>query len=190
MQNRPDPQAGGLIRAEDSLLLIVDVQEKLLPAIQGQEQVRQNIIRLGRFAQIMSMPVLACEQVKLGPTVPDITAALPGVQPIAKASFNCFGSPEFRAALKELGKTQLIIAGIEAHVCVLQTAISGVLEYGWRVQVLMDATGSRSSRNLELVRGRFLQTGVGLSSTEMFVFECLERAGTEAFTAALPLLKA
>lgn len=189
MQERPDPQAGELIRAKDCLLLIVDVQEKLLPAIQGQEQVRQNIVRLGRFAQIMSLPVLVCEQVKLGPTVPDITAALPGVEPIAKATFNCFGSPEFRAALKTQRKTRLIIAGIEAHVCILQTAISGVLEHGWRVQVLMDATGSRSPRNLELARDRFLQTGVGLSSTEMFLFEALQRAGTEAFTAALPLLK-
>lgn len=178
----------GLIQANECVFVIVDVQERLLPAIQDKKQVEENIVRLVRFCSIMDIPVQLCEQVNLGNTVGPIKQEIDDVRPIEKETFDCFGSTPFREALGASGKKTLILAGIETHVCVLQTAISAVAR-GYQVQVVMDATSSRAKRNADLARDRFLQSGVTLSSTEMFIFEALQRAKTEEFRQTLPLIR-
>ena len=178
----------GLIRPEECVLVIVDVQEKLLPSIWKKEQVQENIVRLAAFCSIMHIPVLVSEQIKLGRTIREIEKEVQGFQPVVKESFNCFGAEAFRDSLSASGKKQLVVAGIESHVCVLQTAVSGAA-LGYRVQVVMDATSSRSELDYQLARDRFRQSGIVISSTEMFFFEAMQRAGTVEFKQVLPLIK-
>ncbi|MFW6054851.1 MAG: isochorismatase family protein [Thermodesulfobacteriota bacterium] len=178
----------GLIRPEECLLVIVDVQEKLLPRIWKKEQIQENIVRLASFCSIMHIPVLVSEQVKLGETIMEIRREVEEFQPVVKDSFDCFGAEAFRDSLAASGKKQLIVAGIESHVCVMQTAVSGVAQ-GYRVQVVMDATSSRSELDYQLARDRFHQSGVVISSTEAFLFEAMQRAGTTEFKQVLALVK-
>ncbi|MCF8106947.1 MAG: isochorismatase family protein [Desulfohalobiaceae bacterium] len=178
----------GLIRPEECVLVIVDVQEKLLPSIWKKEQIQANIVRLASFCSIMHIPVLVSEQVKLGKTIVEIRREVKEFQPLVKEAFNCFAAKAFRESLSASGKKQLIVAGIESHVCVMQTAVSGVA-LGYRVQVVMDATSSRSELDYQLARDRFHQSGVVISSTEAFFFEAMQRAGTAEFKQALPFIK-
>ena len=112
-----------LIRREDSILVIIDVQEKLMPAIHNREQVTDNVIRLLRFARLIGLPVILTEQDKLGPTLPEVKKEIPGVGPIVKTSFNCFYCPDFSERVAKPDRNTLILAGVENHVCVAQTAL-------------------------------------------------------------------
>jgi isochorismate hydrolase len=110
-----------------------------------------------------------------------------GVQPISKLEFDCFGSSAFRAHVGEQGRDTLIITGVEAHVCVAQTALSGLSNY--RVQVVSDAISSRSLHNREVALQRMGQNGVTITSTEMVIYELLQKAGTDTFREVLALVK-
>ncbi len=172
----------------DCVLVLIDLQEKLLPVMTARESVIQNTVRLVRFASIMDIPVLACEQIKLGSTVEQISTQWSDVEPISKSTFDCFGADAFLSRLRGLDRQTLIIAGIEAHICVTQTGLSA-LRKGFVPHVVMDATSTRSEHNLPIARDRLLQSGATLTSTEMFIFECLKEAGTETFKQAFPLVK-
>jgi len=174
--------------AEDCVLVLIDLQEKLLPVMAGQEAVTQNAVRLVSFARIVDIPILACEQVKLGSTVEQISSQWEAVDPIAKSTFDCFGSDEFLSRLRELNRQTVVIAGIEAHICVTQTGLSA-LRKGFVPHVVLDATSARSEHNVSIARDRLLQSGATLTSTEMFIFECLKEAGTQAFKQTFPLIK-
>ena len=112
-----------LISRSESLLVVIDAQERLLPAIAEREAVVENLVRLVKFARIIELPVVVTEQEKLGQTVPEIRAELAGEEPIQKATFDCFGCPQFKERLAKLGRRVLILAGVEAHICIAQTAI-------------------------------------------------------------------
>lgn len=176
------------LAAQDCVLVLIDLQEKLLPVMTAQETVVQNTIRLVRFARIMDIPILACEQIKLGSTVEQISSQWPEVEPISKSTFDCFGAEAFLSRLRALNRQTLVIAGIEAHICVTQTGLSA-LRKGFVPHVVFDATSTRSEHNLPIARDRLMQSGATLTSTEMFIFECLQEAGTEAFKQAFALVK-
>jgi nicotinamidase-related amidase len=176
-----------LLSAEDCVLAIIDVQEKLLPVMEDEERVQNNIVRLLQFCRIASIPVLPCEQIKLGSIVEPIRRELEETAPIRKDCFNCFDSPEFRDRLRALDRRALIVAGIEAHICVSQTAIAGLADYD--VHVVADATSSRHAPNIDIASNRLLQAGAVVTSTEMFMFEVLRRAGTDAFRQTIKLVK-
>ena len=176
-----------LIRREDSILVIIDVQEKLMPAIPNRQQVIDNVIRLIRFARIIGLPVILTEQDKLGPTLPEIKKEIPGVDPIVKTSFNCFYCPAFSEQVKKPGRNTLILAGVENHVCVAQTALHALP--GFNVHVVGDAISSRTPENRDLGIERMRQFGAVITSTEMLIFELLKQAGTEEFKKVLPLVK-
>jgi len=180
-----------LLHPDQTALVVIDLQEKLLPAITGGERVVRNSLLLLRLAEILALPVVMTTQYSrgLGPTVPEILGAAPGIAPLDKVTFGCFGDEGFSRRLKGLaGRTQLVVAGIEAHICVAQTVL-GALEQGYTVHVASDATGSRSEENHRIGLARMERAGALLSSTEMAIYELLGRSDGEAFKKMLPHLK-
>jgi nicotinamidase-related amidase len=176
---------------ERAALVVVDLQQKLLPAIAESERVLHNSLLLLRLAQILELPVLLTTQYRrgLGATVPEVTAAAPGVEPLDKVSFGCFGSEDFLARLRSLdGRDQLLVAGIESHICVAQTVL-GALESGYQVHVASDAVGSRAESNRQIGLSRMERAGALLSSAEMAAYELLARSDGHAFKQMLPYLK-
>lgn len=185
----PDRPAfsSSLIRPEQSVLVIIDVQERLTPVIAGKEALIENVIRLVKFSRIMNLPLILTEQEKLGRTLPGIRQERPDAPVISKVHFNCFGSEAFRKEVEGHKRKVLILAGIEAHICVLQTAIHAVSEY--TVHAVNDAVSSRAPGNRDTALRRMEQAGATITSTETVIYELLERAGTPAFKKALQLVK-
>jgi len=171
-------------------LVVVDVQERLLPAIFEQQRVVQNSLRLVQGAAILQVPVFVTEQYPkgLGPTATEIAAAIPGFAPMEKLAFSACGAEGFVPALKSRQVSEAILCGIEAHVCVTQTCLD-LLEKGFRVFVAADAVSSRTPENHRLGVERMRAAGAIIVSTEMVLFELLERAGTEEFKQILNLVK-
>ena len=176
-----------LLTREDSLLVIIDMQERLLPVIAEKERIIENVVKLVKFSHIIGLAVVLTEQQKLGETVPEIRELLKAIQPISKLEFDCFGSSAFAKHVSEQDKDTLIITGVEAHVCVAQTALSGLSDY--TVQVVSDAISSRSLHNRDVALHRMGQNGVTITSTEMVIYELLQKAGTATFKEALALVK-
>jgi nicotinamidase-related amidase len=183
--NSPEifPRSLSLMSRHNSALLVIDVQEKLLPHIQGHRQLAWNIGRLLQGADILRLPVVASEQYPqgLGPTVPAIGEQLGSVP--AKLSFSCGGCPELAGPLRQLadrGIHKMLVCGIETHVCVQQTVLDLMTE-GFDVYVAVDAVGSRYSLDRETALGRMDSAGATLTTTEATLFEWCERAGTPEF---------
>jgi nicotinamidase-related amidase len=172
---------------EDCVLIMIDMQERLVPAMSQPERMIENGRRLLALAKIMDLPVIFTEQEKLGPTLPELTEGFPDHPSITKTTFNCFSSVPFAAKVRETGRHTLILTGIEAHICVAQTAIWAHPRF--RVHVVSDAISSRSPHNLSVAIERMRAAGLTITSTEMVIYEVLERAGTDEFRAMLPLIK-
>jgi nicotinamidase-related amidase len=173
-------------------LVIVDPQTKLMPAILEADRVIKNCVLLLRLGQTLSIPTVVTTQYAqgLGPLVPEIACAVPGIVPLDKTSFGCFGDENFVAHLKEVasGRNTLLVAGVESHVCVAQTVLAA-LNAGYTVHVARDATSSRTRENWKAGLHRMDRAGAILSSTEMTIYELLGKSGTLEFKAMLPLLK-
>jgi nicotinamidase-related amidase len=180
------------LQADQCALLVVDIQEKLLPPIFNKEELVKNAQLLVRLANILEMPAIVTTQyVKgLGPTVPEIASLLAETQPIDKLQFGCFGCNEFRSALKSLpgNRNTVLLCGMEAHICVMQTAL-GALNDGYLVHVASDAVGSRVRWNWEIGIDRMRAAGAVISTTEMMIYELLRSSGTPQFKQMLPYLK-
>jgi nicotinamidase-related amidase len=176
-----------LITRDDGLLVIIDVQEKMMPAIADRQKVLDNVVRLLKFSEILHLPVILTEQNKLGNTLPEVLAARPDMRPVHKWEFGCFRCHEFVDQVAAAGRKALILAGVETHICVAQTALQGVADY--TVHVVADATSSRDRDNWRIALERMRQAGVVITSTEMVMYELMERAGTDEFRAVLPFVK-
>ena len=176
-----------LLGKDDPLLVIIDMQERLIPVISEKEMVIENVVRLAKFSRIFGFPVVLTEQRNLGDTLPEIREELKDIEPIAKLEFNCFGSGAFSERIKKKDGNTLIIAGIEAHICVAQTALHAHPDYV--VHVVSDAVSSRSLRNRDVALHRMRQQGITVTSTEMLIYELLGKAGTDMFREALKLVK-
>ena len=163
-------------------LLVVDLQERLLPAMYEQERVRENAVRLIKGAAVLQVPVFATEQYRkgLGPTVPEVATAIPGFAPLEKLTFSACGAAGLLAALEDKKAADLILCGVEAHVCVAQTCLD-LLDRGFRVFVVADAVSSRTPENYRFGIDRMRAAGAEIVSTEMALFELLEQAGTAEF---------
>ena len=179
-----------LIRRNQSTLFVVDEQARLAPAMFSRDQAVANTAILIRAATRLGVPVLASEQYPkgLGPTVPEIAALLPAGAIAEKLHFSCASDPGIVARVAELGRKQIIVAGMEAHVCVLQTAL-GLKERGYPVYVVADATSSRRPESHALAMDRLRLAGIPVVNTEMVVFEWLEQAGTAEFKELSALIK-
>jgi nicotinamidase-related amidase len=177
------PRSPELMSRGDTALLVVDVQEKLVPAIHQGGRVVWIVRRLIDGATILGLPVFATEQYPqgLGPTVPELAERLDSAP--SKLTFSCGGCPEFYAALgklRERGIHKILVCGIEAHVCVQQTVLD-LLADAWRVYVAADAVGSRFEMDDLIALGRMDSAGATLTTTEAALFEWCEVAGTPEF---------
>ena len=187
----PSEIARQLLNAEQCALVVVDIQEKLLPPIHEKERLVRNSQLLIRAAKILSLPVIVTTQYSrgLGQTVPEIASLLPDVTPLDKLEFGCFGNGQFCSSVASLnGRNTLLLCGMETHICVLQTAL-GALAQGHRVHVAADAVGSRSELNWKLGLDRMRDAGAVISSTEMMIYELLGKSGTPAFKEMLQFIK-
>jgi nicotinamidase-related amidase len=180
----------GLISKGETVLVVIDVQEKLFVHMAEKEKLAENLTELIRFAHIMKIPIILTEQYPkgLGQTIPQVKQLVQNLQPIEKVEFSCFGSQKFREALTKTQAKTLIIAGIEAHICVTQTAIEG-LKNGYGIYVVEDATSSRRLEDKATAIHRIRQNGVTVVSTEMLIYELLKKAGTPEFKETLKLVK-
>ncbi len=180
-----------LLDARDSLLLVVDVQERLWPQISNRESVRDRCRTLMQGAQRLEVPVLLTEQYPqgLGPTLPELKESLPAsVDILEKRSFSCLGEEALRSRIEQAHRRQLVVCGIEAHVCVLQTVLEA-LERGLRAAVVADAIGSRDEANRQLAIQRMSDSGATVVSVEMVLFEWMRTARHPAFKAISALVK-
>ncbi len=172
----------------DTALLVVDVQEKLVPAIAGHRRVVWNIGRLIDGAKVLGLAVWATEQYPkgLGPTVPELAARLGPIP--AKLTFSCSGCPGLFDVLRGGGRSKVLVCGVEAHVCVGQTVLD-LLAEGFRVYVAADATGARRPADCEIALRRMESAGAVLTTTEAALFEWCQVAGTPEFKEISRLVK-
>ncbi len=187
MKIRQNKKTKNILGRRECVLVVIDVQDKLMPVITEKENVLSNIIRLIRVCHLTDIPIVVTEQEKLGNTVMEIKNELSTETAIQKVHFNCFSCEDFVRQVKEAGRKTLILAGVEAHICVTQTALNALPSYD--VQVVSDAISSRTidNRNVALLRMR--DAGATITSTEMFIYEIVQKAGTDEFRSVLPLVK-
>ena len=178
------------LKAESTALVVVDVQEKLVPAIAEADVVVQQIGQLIDGAKVLQIPILVTEQYRkgLGRTVPQLAKRLDhAVCNVEKLKFSACIEP-IRSALSDLGARTVLVCGIEAHVCVLQSCLD-LLEAGYVVAVAVDAVGSRRRLDRDMAIQRLEQAGVVPTTVESGLLEMIHAAGTEPFKAILPLIR-
>ena len=176
---------------EECALIVIDIQEKLLPPIFEKDRLVKNSQLLIRTAGILNIPTIATTQYAkgLGETVSDLKSLMP-TEAIDKQMFSCFGSDVFCSMLKRLPgrRNTMLLCGMESHICVMQTALAGLRE-GYLVHVASDAVSSRTEWNWKVGLDRMRAGGAVISSTEMMIYELLRSSGTEAFKLVLPHLR-
>jgi len=171
-------------------LVVVDVQGKLAQLMADKETLFRNVKILIQAAQILQIPILWCQQVPkaLGPTVSEIAELLADETPIDKASFSCCADEQFASRLDALNRKQILLCGIETHVCIHQTAMD-LLGQGCEVAVIADAVSSRTVENKHIALGRLAVEGATIASTEMALFELLKTAKHPQFKPIAKLVK-
>jgi len=179
-----------MLEIQNACLVVVDVQGKLAQLMFDKESLFKNIRILIQAASILEIPILWCQQVPeaLGPTVPEIAELLAGEEPIDKACFSCCGDERFTAELNALGREQVVLCGIEAHICIYQTAMD-LMEGGVDVTIVADAVSSRTEQNKETALDRLSAEGANISSVEMALFELLKTAKHPQFRDIARLVK-
>jgi nicotinamidase-related amidase len=177
------------LNQEDSVLLIIDIQEKLIPAVNQSEQVIKNAYILLTTAQKLGIPVIATEQYPngLGKTVPNLSSHIDPLSIFEKVSFSgCI--PGVVSTLKNLGRKKVIITGMETHVCVFQT-VRDLLANDFEVFIASDAVSSRTEANYKSGLSMMAEMGAVISNTETIFFDLLKRAGTPVFKELSRLIK-
>jgi nicotinamidase-related amidase len=174
-----------------SALVLIDFQERLFPHVYECQRVLARIDLLIFAANLLRIPMLLTEQYPkgLGRTIEAIRQALPETQPLEKMDFSCVSAPGFCERLSALHRDQIVLTGIETHICVAQTALDLSLQ-GSHVFVVADATASRRPLDAQTALQRLERNGLTIVTAESVVFEWLRRAGTEEFKALQPKLKA
>jgi nicotinamidase-related amidase len=180
------------LESDQCALVVVDIQEKLLPPIFQKEQLVRNSQLLIRAASVLKIPTIVSTQYAkgLGKTVPEIASLLPETEAIDKDRFSCFGSEVFCTLLRRLpgNRNTLLLCGMESHICVMQTAVAALRE-GYLVHVASDAVSSRTEWNWKIGLERMRAAGAVISSTEMMIYELMRSSSSPAFKEMLPHLK-
>jgi len=179
-----------MLRIENSLLVIVDVQGKLAQLMFQKEKLIANLVRMVEGAQILGIPILWNEQnpTGLGGTILELAELLTALQPQPKMTFSCCGNPTFMDELRRSGRQQVLLVGIEAHICVYQTAAE-LLQEGYDVHLVSDAVSSRTLENKQVGIERLRAHGAEITSTEMTLFELLHTADHSHFREISRLVK-
>ncbi|MCX7823878.1 MAG: isochorismatase family protein [Syntrophobacterales bacterium] len=183
-------RAAEFLKRDDSILLLVDVQKTLLDPCVRREDLKKNCRALIETSKVFQIPIIFTTNnaEKLGGFLPELVEMAKDPVVINKFEFSCFENEEIRKTIDSLQRKTVILAGIESHVCIFHTG-AHALRLGYRVDLVTDAVSSRSEENRLIGIKRLEQAGAIMSSTEMVIFELLNRAGTEEFRKLLPLLK-
>lgn len=179
-----------MLTAENAVLNIIDIQGRLATLMYRRDDLYANVNRIIKACGVLDIPVIWNEQLpdKLGETAPEIKQTLEGHQPVIKPCFSCCGHEPFNEQLQSLGRNQVILTGIETHICVYQTA-RDLLRAGYKVHVLADCVSSRVELNYRVGLDRMRDEGAIVSCVEMALFEIMGTAGTETFRQVVKLLK-
>ena len=179
-----------MLEIRNCCLVVVDVQGKLAQLMHDKEVLFRNVQILIQTAKILDIPILWCQQCPdaLGPTIPEIERLLTDNESINKAAFSCCGDEQFNIRLNELARNQVLLSGIETHVCIYQTAVD-LLRKGFCVDVVADAVSSRTLENKQIAIDRMAAEGVNISCTEMALFELLKTAEHSKFKQVAKLIK-
>jgi nicotinamidase-related amidase len=183
-------KAAEFLKRDDCILLLVDVQKTLLDPCVRNEILKRNCQALIEVAKVFQIPIVFTTHnaEKLGGFHPELIGMVENPLVLNKVEFSCFENEGIRKAIESLGRKTILLAGIESHVCIFHTG-ANALRLGYRVDLITDAVSSRSEDNKLIGIKRLEQAGAVMSSTEMVIFELLNRAGTEEFRKLLPLLK-
>jgi nicotinamidase-related amidase len=178
-----------MLKQSDAILVFIDVQGHLAELVEGSEALLQNLRRLLEGMKVLDIPVIVTEQIpeKLGKTRGEFRPLLVDV-PVTKSTFSCYREPIFFQTLEKTGRRQIILCGIETHVCVYQTAMD-LLAADYAVQVVTDAVSSRDPGNKALALRRMEAGGVKLTGTEMVLFELLGNANDRRFKTILQIVR-
>jgi len=180
-----------MLDSNDTLLVIIDVQERMMPAISNHEDVVAQVARLAAGCRRLEVPILITEQYTkgLGPTVAPVQGALgEWYRPIEKISFSACKEIHFMTQLEAAGRQEIILCGVETHVCLYQTAMD-LRELGYSVHIAADAVGSRAERNYRIAMEKMVRHSIDTTSVEMFLFELMERADIPVFKEVQALVK-
>jgi nicotinamidase-related amidase len=179
-----------ILNKDTSALVVVDIQEKLVPAMKKRQQVYDNCGHLIELAKLIDLPIVLTEQYPkgLGPTVPEIKDVLPSYTPLEKVTFDCCRGEGFLDTIASLQKTHIILTGMETHICVLQTCLS-LLNEGYFVHLVSDAVCSRKKQDFRTAVETMRDAGAVINCTETALFQLLEKAGTPEFKAISKRIK-
>ncbi len=179
-----------MLSKDDAVLVVIDVQGRLATLMHDRETFFTNVVRMIKGARALGVPILWTEQLpdKLGETLPQIKEQLDGVELLVKKTFSCCGDGGFPARLKATGRRQVLVVGMETHVCVYQTAMD-LLRDGYQVHLVTDAVSSRIPSNRELGIQVIKEAGARLTSVEMALFEMLVVAQGDEFKQVIQIVK-
>ncbi len=179
-----------MLTADNTLLVLIDFQERLFPVMHDKEKLLRNVLKLIEGVEVLEIPVVLTEQYPrgLGTTLPEIKKLLPDVKPIEKVCFNCCDEVAFCKSLESLKRKQVLIAGIEAHICVYQTAMA-LFRDGYEVQVVGDCVSSREPENKLVSLLKMGAAGVSPTTMEMALFELLKVASGDKFKQISKIVK-
>jgi nicotinamidase-related amidase len=179
-----------MLNIELSVLVMIDIQGKLWNVMSEKEALQENAQKLIKGLNLLGVPVIATEQNPrgLGPTLPELAQLLPAFNPLPKMCFSCCQDPEFSKALAVMVRQQVLVCGIETHICVYQTALE-LLHKGYEVQIVTDVVSSRSAANKQVALNRLQAEGAKMTSTEMALFELLRSAENAGFKEISRIIK-
>lgn len=179
-----------MLEVENTALVVIDVQEKFYRVMDEKESLLENLQKLIKGILVLNIPIIHTEQYPkgLGLTLPEISSHMPEIKPISKVAFSCCGEENFLQELKKVNRKQLLVCGIESHVCVYQT-VTDLLKAGYEVQVVVDVVTSRTGENKEIGLERMKAEGAKLTCIEMALFELLKIAEGDAFKEISKIVK-
>lgn len=179
-----------MLDPNNTALVLIDVQGSLAKNMPERELLFNNLIRNIKAAQLLAIPVIWLEQYPegLGETIPELATLLNDQSPLRKTTFGCLSTPEIADIIDNLGCNQLVVCGIEAHICVYQSVIQ-LLNAGYQVELITDAIASRNPSNKTLAIEKMESKGVALTSTEMWIFEVTQDARSPLFKEILNIIK-
>ncbi len=179
-----------MLTRNNSLLHIIDVQERIFDVMFNKDFLKENMVRMLKGIRVLNIPIIWVEQYPkgLGSTIPELVELMPEKKALEKMCFSSCHQPDFLNELQSTGKNTVLVMGIETHVCVYQTVL-GLLSRGFEVEVIADAVSSRTEQNYELGLRIIESLGAKLTTVEMALFELLQESGTDEFKQISRLVK-
>ena len=179
-----------MLTRDNTALVVIDVQEKITEVMHDKNRLLSSLQRLIRGANVLEIPVILTEQYPqgLGATVPEVREVLESYEPIEKMAFSCCNVDSFMTAVEKTGRKNILVSGIEAHVCVYQTVMQ-FLQSDFHIEVVADAVSSRAEHNIETALIKMRDYGADVTTVEMALFELLEVAGSDRFKQVSRIVK-